>query len=155
MGDWMKKKLVDGQSALDILRDPYFLEHRLERVLVVMARRSGDSPRPAKEAQAKILRPKSFSSGLARYHDAATFQRWGYNNLATQARFVRQLFGKIEHVELNVARLGTSSDWGKYTWQVAQLQPPPQSASMPGTRCRAAVIMTDSPFSPVTGYSWP
>ena len=24
MGDWMKKKLVDGQSALDILRDPYF-----------------------------------------------------------------------------------------------------------------------------------
>ena len=62
MGDWMKKKLVDGQSALDILRDPYFLEHRLERVLVVMARRSGGSPRPAKEAQAKILRPKSFQA---------------------------------------------------------------------------------------------
>ena len=62
MGAWMKKKLVDGQSALDILRDPYFLEHRLERVLVVMARRSGGSPRPAKEAQAKILRPKSFQA---------------------------------------------------------------------------------------------
>ena len=62
MGDWMKKKLVDGQSALDILRDPYFLEHRLERVLVVMARRSGGSPRPAKEAQAKILSPKSFQA---------------------------------------------------------------------------------------------
>ena len=105
MGDWMKKKLVDGQSALDILRDPYFLEHRLERVLVVMARRSGDSPRPAKEPKQKYS-GQVFSSGLARYHDAATFQRWGYNNLATRARFVRQLFGKIEHVELNVARLG-------------------------------------------------
>ena len=62
MGGWMKKKLVDGQSALDILRDPYFLEYRLERVLVVMVRRSGGSPRSAKEAQAKILRPKSFQA---------------------------------------------------------------------------------------------
>ena len=60
MSEWMKKKLVDGQSALDVLRDPYFLEHRLERVLVVMARRSGGSPVSTKRAQAKILRPKSF-----------------------------------------------------------------------------------------------
>lgn len=60
MGSWMKKKLVDGQSALDILRDPYFLEHRLERVLVMMARRSGSFPKSTKQAQAQILRPKSF-----------------------------------------------------------------------------------------------
>jgi len=41
MPDWMSRKLVNGRSALDVLADPYFLEHRLEQTLALMARRSG------------------------------------------------------------------------------------------------------------------
>lgn len=51
MEQWMRRRLINGQSALDILADPYFLEHRLERVLLVMARQAGSSPRDSDRAR--------------------------------------------------------------------------------------------------------
>lgn len=51
MNDWMKRRLINGQSALQILSDPYFLEHRLERVLLIMARQAGTSPRSSERVR--------------------------------------------------------------------------------------------------------
>ena len=48
MSSWMERKLANGQSALDILVDPYFLEHRLERVLVIIARQTGSTPKDSR-----------------------------------------------------------------------------------------------------------
>lgn len=48
MADWLNRPLLSGQSAINILMDPYFLEHRLERILLIVSRQAGHSPRSAK-----------------------------------------------------------------------------------------------------------
>lgn len=49
MGDWLSRPLLSGQSALGVLCDPYFLEHRLERALLIIARLTGQSPKSTTE----------------------------------------------------------------------------------------------------------
>ena len=53
MPDWLSRRLANGQSGIDVLSDPYFLEHRLERIFVVMARQCGASPASAESPRRK------------------------------------------------------------------------------------------------------
>ncbi|QGG79452.1 hypothetical protein GH975_02260 [Litorivicinus lipolyticus] len=45
MGEWLSRPLLNGQSAFAVLCDPYFLEHRLERALLIISRLTGQSPK--------------------------------------------------------------------------------------------------------------
>ncbi|MGB0957130.1 MAG: hypothetical protein ACPGUF_01555 [Litorivicinus sp.] len=45
MAAWLERPLLNGQSALGVLCDPYFLEHRLERALLMVSRLTGQSPK--------------------------------------------------------------------------------------------------------------
>lgn len=64
MCEWMAKKLANGQSALDILGDPYFLEHRLERAFVMMARLNSGSGKPV------MAKPKDNVVAIGRFSNS-------------------------------------------------------------------------------------